>query len=120
MPCIRRGDLACQRELSLGVVIIMANVKISGLPLAGALLGSELVPVVQNGVTKRATIAQVNAGGTTPANGQIDIGNGTGFTRSTLTAGSNISITNGAGSITISAATPPATPDYLIQGFGII
>lgn len=101
----------------------MANVKISSLPLAGALLGSELVPVVQNGVTKRATIAQVNAGGTTPTNGQIDIGNGTGFTRTTLTAGSNISITNGAGSITISAATPPATPatpDYLIQGFGII
>jgi hypothetical protein len=39
----------------------------------------------------------------TPANGAIDIGNGTGFTRTTLTAGSNISITNGAGSITIAA-----------------
>ncbi len=38
---------------------------------------------------------------TTPANGQIDIGNGTGFTRTTLTASSGISITNGAGSITV-------------------
>jgi hypothetical protein len=38
---------------------------------------------------------------TTPANGQIDIGNGTGFTRTTLTAGSNVTITNAAGSITI-------------------
>lgn len=37
----------------------------------------------------------------TPANGQLDIGNGTGFTRATLTAGSNIAITNGAGSISI-------------------
>ena len=50
----------------------------------------------------------------TPANGALDIGNGTGFTRTTLTAGSNITITNGAGSISIaatgggSAATPTA------------
>lgn len=39
---------------------------------------------------------------TTPANGEIDIGNGTGFTRTTLTASSGVSIANGAGSITIS------------------
>jgi hypothetical protein len=49
----------------------------------------------------------VAAGGTgltsTPANGALDIGNGTGFTRATLTAGSGVSISNGAGSITISA-----------------
>jgi hypothetical protein len=38
---------------------------------------------------------------TTPANGEIDIGNGTGFTRTTLTASSGISITNGAGSISV-------------------
>jgi len=38
---------------------------------------------------------------TTPANGELDIGNGTGFTRTTLTASSGISITNGAGSITV-------------------
>jgi hypothetical protein len=37
----------------------------------------------------------------TPTNGQIDIGNGTGFTRAALTAGTAISVTNGAGSITI-------------------
>jgi hypothetical protein len=40
----------------------------------------------------------------TPANGQIDIGNGTGFTRATLSPGTGVSITNGAGSITINAA----------------
>ena len=39
---------------------------------------------------------------TTPANGEIDIGNGTGFTRTTLTASSGVSIANGAGSVTIS------------------
>jgi hypothetical protein len=46
---------------------------------------------------------------TAPANGQIDIGNGTGFTRATLTAGSGITITNTAGTITITAAVRPTT-----------
>lgn len=41
---------------------------------------------------------------TTPANGALNIGNGTGFTRSTLTAGAGVTITNGAGSITIAAS----------------
>jgi hypothetical protein len=53
------------------------------------------------------TLAVAN-GGTgltaTPTNGQIDIGNGSGFTRTTLTAGTNVTITNGAGSITIAAS----------------
>jgi hypothetical protein len=40
---------------------------------------------------------------TTPANGALDIGNGTGFTRTTLTAGTGISITNGAGSISVAS-----------------
>jgi hypothetical protein len=48
---------------------------------------------------------------TTPANGTLNIGNGTGFTQSTLTAGANITITNAAGSITIaSAGGSAATP----------
>jgi hypothetical protein len=38
---------------------------------------------------------------TTPANGALDIGNGTGFTRTTLTQGTGITITNASGSITI-------------------
>ena len=40
---------------------------------------------------------------TTPANGQIPIGNGTDYTAATLTAGTNISIANGAGTVTIAA-----------------
>ena len=38
---------------------------------------------------------------TTPTNGQLLIGNGTGYSLATLTQGSNITITNGAGTITI-------------------
>jgi len=49
----------------------------------------------------------INRGGTglsaAPSNGQLLIGNGTGFTLNTLTAGSNINITNATGSITIDA-----------------
>jgi len=49
----------------------------------------------------------VSDGGTgltsTPTNGQLLIGNGTNYTLSALTAGSGISVTNGAGSITIAA-----------------
>ena len=56
------------------------------------------------GVTGTLPIANGGTGlTTTPTNGQIDIGNGTGFTRATLTASTGISITNGAGSITIAA-----------------
>lgn len=39
----------------------------------------------------------------TPTNGQLLIGNGSGFSLATLTAGTNISITNAGGSITIDA-----------------
>jgi hypothetical protein len=50
---------------------------------------------------------RVAEGGTgvdsTPTNGQLLIGNGSGFALSTLTAGTGISLTNSAGSISISA-----------------
>lgn len=55
---------------------------------------------------------------TTPSNGQIDIGNGTGFTRAALTAGTGISITNGAGSITI-ASTASGGVTSVSAGNGI-
>jgi hypothetical protein len=42
-----------------------------------------------------------------PTNGQILIGNGTGYTLATLTAGSGITITNGVGSITLAAGGLP-------------
>lgn len=42
---------------------------------------------------------------TTPTNGQLLIGNGTGYTLATLTEGTAIDITNGAGTITIDVDT---------------
>ena len=60
-----------------------------------------------NAANVTGTVAVANGGtglATTPANGALDIGNGSGFTRTTLTAGSNITITNAAGGITIAAS----------------
>lgn len=73
------------------------------------------------GVTGTLPVANGGTGLTTaPTNGQIDIGStGVGFVRATLTAGSGISITNGAGSITISAPATGSTPDYIVQSYGI-
>src|SRR5690606_24063838 len=39
-----------------------------------------------------------------PANGELLIGNGTDYTVATLTAGANVTITNGVGSITIASS----------------
>lgn len=69
------------------------------------------VPTLNQNTTGTAanvtgTVAVANGGTgltTTPANGALDIGNGTGFTRTTLTAGTGISVTNASGSITIAA-----------------
>jgi hypothetical protein len=61
--------------------------------------------------TWNGTAIGVAYGGTgltaTPTNGQLAIGNGTGYTLANLTAGTNVSISNSAGGITISA-TPSA------------
>jgi len=56
------------------------------------------------GLTTPLSVAQGGSGQSTYSNGQILIGNGTGLTKSALTAGTNVSITNGSGSITINSA----------------
>ena len=106
----------------------MANQKISELPAASTpLAGTEVLPIVQGGVTVKVSAANVTAGRavsassltlstalavssggtgqTTYTNGQLLIGNTTGntLTKATLTAGTNVSITNGAGAVTINA-----------------
>lgn len=72
---------------------------------SGAWNGS-VIPVVYGGT-----------GQSTYADGEVLIGNSTGSTlsKSTLTAGSNISITNGSGSITISTTGAPAHDDLTVN-----
>jgi hypothetical protein len=64
---------------------------------------SGVLPVA-NGGTNVATV---------PTNGQLLIGNGTGYTLASLTAGSNITITPGAGTISIAATGAAAAFSYV-------
>jgi hypothetical protein len=50
----------------------------------------------------------------TPTNGQLLIGNNTGFTLATLTAGTNIAISNSPGGITISQVGEPVAPSAIL------
>ena len=75
---------------------------------------------ITNTVISLATPVSVANGGTgtssTPTNGQLLIGNGSGYTLATLTAGSGVSITNSAGSITLSATNSGAVTSVTATG----
>ena len=90
-----------------------ANISSGTLPtgrLSGSYTGITGVGTLTAG-TWNGTAIGTAYGGTgltaTPTNGQLAIGNGTGYTLANLTAGTNVSISNTAGGITISA-TPAA------------
>jgi hypothetical protein len=83
---------------------------LSGSTLGSGVTGSSLTSVgtITSGTWNGTTIAVANGGTgqTTYTDGQLLIGNSatSGLTKATLTAGSNITITEGNGSITIAAA----------------
>jgi hypothetical protein len=103
-------------------ITLTGSVTTSGnLTLGGTLSNVSLT----SQVTGTLPIANGGTGLTaTPTNGQIDIGNGTGFARTTLTAGSNITITNGAGTITIASTSSGVTDtdkgDIVVSGGGTV
>ena len=103
-------DLASGKEFKIAGTSVL-----SGSTLGSGVTGSSLTSVgtLTSGIWSASTIA-VNKGGTGQTsftNGQLLIGNTTGntLTKATLTAGSNISITNGGGSITIAATDTNTT-----------
>lgn len=57
--------------------------------------------------------------GSTPTNGQLLIGNGAGYTLSTLTAGTGVTITNSAGGITIASTASGGTVTSVDTGTGL-
>ena len=103
-------DLASGKEFKIAGTSVL-----SGSTLGSGVTGSSLTSVgtLTSGTWSASTIA-VNKGGTgqtSYTNGQLLIGNSTGNTlnKATLTAGANVTITNGGGSITIAAADTNTT-----------
>ena len=103
-------DLGSGKEFKIAGTSVL-----SGSTLGSGVTGSSLTSVgtLTSGTWSASTIA-VNKGGTGQTsftNGQLLIGNSTGNTlsKATLTAGSNVTITNGGGSITIAATDTNTT-----------
>jgi hypothetical protein len=81
----------------------------SALSAAAAGANSDITSL--SGLTTPLSRAQGGTGtGTAPTNGQLLIGNGTGYTLANLTAGSGISISNSSGGITITNAASSFDP----------
>lgn len=98
-------DLASGKEFKIAGTSVL-----SGSTLGSGVTGSSLTSVgtLTSGTWSASTIAVAKGGTgqTSYTNGQLLIGNTTGntLTKATLTAGTNITITNGAGSIEIAAS----------------
>ena len=94
----------------------MAKKKISELPAGGALNGTELVPIVQTGTTKRITAQDIaNLGNASGVEGSGTINYLAKFT-ATSTIGNSQLFDNGT-SIGINTATPNASYRLDVNGF---
>ena len=96
---------------------------LSASTLGSGVTSSSLTTVgtIATGTWNGSTIGRAYGGtGLTaaPSNGQLLIGNGSGYALSTLTAGSNVTITEGSGSITIAASSGSVTGGYGIAVSG--
>ena len=95
LDSLSAGYLKTQGSGGSGAVSTVASVPVGDI--------SGVLPIAKGGTNLS----------TTPTNGQLLIGNGSGFTLAQLTAGSNVTITPSAGGITIAATAPASTFSYV-------
>jgi hypothetical protein len=95
LDSLSAGYLKTQGSGGSGAVSTVASVPVGDI--------SGVLPIAKGGTNLSAT----------PTNGQLLIGNGSGFTLAQLTAGSNVTITPSAGGITIAATAPASTFSYV-------
>ena len=130
------AQIQCNVAAAPGVADTPGNLLLQTVP-DGSSTPVTAVTISSAQVVTLANALPVGSGGlgitTTPTNGQIPIGNGTNYTAANLTAGSGISITNAAGSVTIASsgvsattevtgtsATMVANNDYIANNAGLV
>ncbi len=100
------AQIQCNVAAAPGVADTPGNLLLQTVP-DGSSTPTTALTISSAQVTTLAQPLPVGSGGlgitTTPTNGQIPIGNGTNYTAATLTAGTGISITNAAGSVTVAS-----------------
>jgi hypothetical protein len=95
LDSLSAGYLKTQGSGGFGSVSTVASVPVGDI--------SGVLPIAKGGTNLSAT----------PTNGQLLIGNGSGYTLASLTAGSNVTITPGAGTISIAATGAAAAFSYV-------
>lgn len=120
-PVTAAGSLTATLNSQAANTVFAGPAAAAGAPAFRSLVAND-IPNLDAAKISTGTIP-ANRGGTgltaAPANGQLPIGNGAGYTLSTLTAGSGITITNGAGTVSIAStglSNPMTTAGDIIVG----